>query len=78
LGSDQGSVGFGLALVVVPVLALVRPQALPAVVLSLALPRAQVHDGEGVAFRRRAWLAVAFLAGTEWQGGALDGSTRLL
>jgi hypothetical protein len=46
----QGSVGFGLALVV-PVLALVRPQALPAVVLSLALPRAQVHDGEGVAFR---------------------------
>jgi len=47
----QGSVGFGLALVVVPVLALVRPQALPAVVLSLALPHAQVHDGEGVAFR---------------------------
>ena len=61
----QGSVGFGLALVVVPVLALVLPQALPAVVLSLALlyvnrgwhplalalPRAQVDDGEGVAFR---------------------------
>src|SRR3712207_5166177 len=36
----QGPVGFGLALVVVPVLALVRPEALPAVVLLLAMPTA--------------------------------------
>jgi uncharacterized membrane protein YfcA len=36
----QGSVGFGLALVVVPVLALVRPEALPAVVLLLTMPMA--------------------------------------
>jgi len=36
----QGAVGFGLALVVVPVLALVRPEALPAVVLLLAMPTA--------------------------------------
>jgi len=34
----QGSVGFGLALVAVPVLALVRPEALPAVVLLLTMP----------------------------------------
>jgi hypothetical protein len=36
----QGAVGFGLALVVVRVLALVRPEALPAVVLLLAMPTA--------------------------------------
>jgi uncharacterized protein len=36
----QGSVGFGLALVVVPVLALIRPEALPAVVLLLTMPMA--------------------------------------
>lgn len=36
----QGSVGFGLALVAVPVLAMVRPEALPAVVLLLAMPMA--------------------------------------
>ena len=36
----QGSVGFGLALVVVPVLALIRPEVLPAVVLLLTMPMA--------------------------------------
>ena len=36
----QGAVGYGLALMVVPVLALVRPEALPAVVLLLAMPTA--------------------------------------
>jgi uncharacterized protein len=36
----QGSVGFGLALVVVPVLALIRPEALPGVVLLLTMPMA--------------------------------------
>lgn len=36
----QGSVGFGLALVLVPVLALIRPEVLPAAVLLLTLPMA--------------------------------------
>ena len=36
----QGSVGFGLALLLVPVLAMVRPEALPAVVLLLTMPMA--------------------------------------
>jgi uncharacterized protein len=34
----QGSIGFGLGLVAVPIIALVRPEALPAVILLLALP----------------------------------------
>jgi uncharacterized membrane protein YfcA len=34
----QGSVGFGFALVVVPVLTFVRPDVLPATVLLLTLP----------------------------------------
>ena len=34
----QGSIGFGFALVVVPALTLIRPEALPATVLLLALP----------------------------------------
>lgn len=36
----QGSVGFGLALVVVPVLTLVRPEALPATILLVIMPMA--------------------------------------
>lgn len=36
----QGSVGFGLALVLVPVLALIRPEVLPATVLLLTMPMA--------------------------------------
>jgi len=38
----QGSVGFGFALIVVPVLALVDPETLPATVLLLALPLSSV------------------------------------
>jgi hypothetical protein len=34
----QGSVGFGLALVVVSALTLVRPEALPATVLLIVMP----------------------------------------
>lgn len=49
----QGSVGFGLALVLVPVLALIRPEALPAVVLRLALPM----DAVGELVQR--WVAPA-------------------
>lgn len=38
----QGSVGFGLALVVVPAMTLVSPEALPATVLLLTMPMALV------------------------------------
>lgn len=38
----QGSVGFGLALVVVPAMTLVSPEALPATVLLLTMPLASV------------------------------------
>jgi uncharacterized membrane protein YfcA len=38
----QGSVGFGLALVVVPAMTLVSPEALPATVLLLTMPMAAV------------------------------------
>jgi uncharacterized membrane protein YfcA len=38
----QGSVGFDLALVVVPAMTLVSPEALPATVLLLAMPMASV------------------------------------
>src|ERR671916_3162527 len=51
----QGEVGYGLALVVVPVLALVQPEALPAVVLLLAMPAAGFMVREGLRFRGRAW-----------------------
>ena len=44
----QGSVGFGFALIVVPILALADPESLPATVLLLALPLTSV-----VAFRER-------------------------
>ena len=44
----QGSVGFGFALIVVPILALADPESLPATVLLLALPLSSV-----VAFRER-------------------------
>jgi uncharacterized membrane protein YfcA len=37
-GAVQGSIGFGFALVVVPALTLVRPEAVPAAVLLLAAP----------------------------------------
>lgn len=37
-GAVQGTIGFGFALLAVPVLALIRPEAVPASVLFLALP----------------------------------------
>ncbi len=52
----QGSVGFGLALVVVPVLALVRPETLPAVVLLITMPMAAF-----MAFKERRSVDVAGL-----------------
>lgn len=52
----QGSVGFGLALVVVPVLALVRLEALPAVILLLTMPM-----GAFMAVRERISVDVAGL-----------------
>ncbi len=38
----QGSVGFGFALIVVPILAMVDPESLPATVLLLALPLSSI------------------------------------
>jgi hypothetical protein len=65
----QGSVGFGLALVVVPVLTPVRPKALPATVLLIVTPL-----GAFMAFKerrdRRLWLAYVI------SGRLLDGRRR--
>jgi uncharacterized membrane protein YfcA len=53
----QGSVGFGLALVVVPALTLVRPEALPATVLLIVMPL-----GVFMAFKERRAIDVSGLA----------------
>ena len=53
----QGSVGFGLALVVVSVLTLVRPEALPATVLLIVTPL-----GVFMAFKERRAIDVSGLA----------------
>jgi uncharacterized protein len=53
----QGSVGFGLALVVVPALTLVRPEALPATVLLIVMPL-----GAFMAIRERSAIDVSGLA----------------
>jgi uncharacterized membrane protein YfcA len=50
----QGSVGFGLALVVVPVLTPVRPKALPATVLLIVMPL-----GAFMAFKERRAIDVS-------------------
>jgi len=63
----QGAIGFGFALVVVPVLALLRPGSVPVAVLVLSLPmtvgmaaRERVHaDRTGFG-----WLVLGRLAGT--------------
>lgn len=63
----QGAVGFGLALVVVPVLALVRPEALPAVVLLLAIPTAGFMVAREWRFadaRGLVWILAGRLVGT--------------
>jgi uncharacterized membrane protein YfcA len=53
----QGAIGFGLALVVVPVLTLVRPEVLPAMVLLLMVPMAMI-----MAARERGEIDVTGLA----------------
>ena len=63
----QGSIGFGFALLVVPTLALLSPEALPATVLLIGLPMTSI-----IAFRERRsldlpgffWVAAGYLAGT--------------
>jgi uncharacterized membrane protein YfcA len=54
----QGAVGYGLALVVVPVLALVQSEALPAVVLLLAMPTAGFMVAREWRFAGRAWAGL--------------------
>lgn len=63
----QGSVGFGFALVVVPVLTLVRPEALPATVLLLTIPMAMsmaVRERHAIDVTGLAYLLLGRLAGT--------------
>ena len=63
----QGSVRFGLALVVVPVLTLVQPEALPAVVLLLAMPTAGfivAREWRFVDVRGLVWILSGRLVGT--------------
>ncbi len=63
----QGSVGFGFALVVVPALTLLRPEALPATVLLLSLPMAAtmaVRERHAIDVPGLAYLLLGRLAGT--------------
>ena len=63
----QSALGFGLALVVVRVLALVRPEALPAVVLLLAMPTAGFMVAREWRFadaRGLVWIMAGRLVGT--------------
>jgi hypothetical protein len=70
----QGSVGFGLALVVVPVLALVRPEELPAVMLLLTMPTAGFMIVR-VAFRGREWSYLDLVGASSGDAGG-RGATR--
>lgn len=63
----QGSVGFGFALVVVPVLTFVRPEVLPATVLLLILPLSvtmAVRERQAVEVVGLVYLLAGRLAGT--------------
>ena len=63
----QGSVGFGFALVVVPVLTFVRPEVLPATVLLLTLPLSvtmAVRERQAVEVVGLVYLLAGRLAGT--------------
>ncbi len=63
----QGSIGFGINLVTVPVVALIEPEALPATLIFLALPLAVgmlVHEGDHVDRSGVAWLMLGRLPGT--------------
>jgi uncharacterized protein len=63
----QGSVGFGVNLVAVPVMAVLEPEALPATLVVLALPLAAgmlVREHGHVDRRGLAWLMLGRLPGT--------------
>jgi uncharacterized membrane protein YfcA len=63
----QGSVGFGMNLVVVPVLALVAPDALPAVAVMLGIPIGAAmarHELHAVDRRGVAWIFTGRVPGT--------------
>jgi uncharacterized protein len=79
----QGAVGYGLALVVVPVLALVQSEALPAVVLLLAMPTAGFMVAREWRFAGRAWAGLDSIgpscrcAGGRWATRPDPGSVPL-
>jgi len=63
----QGSVGFGMNLVTVPVLALVVPEALPASVVLLGFPIAGLmmrHEHQAIDRRGVAWVMLGRVPGT--------------
>jgi uncharacterized membrane protein YfcA len=65
--SVQGSIGFGMNLVVVPVLALVEPEALPAVAVLLGLPLSVTmfrHEPHAVDRSGLGWILVGRVPGT--------------
>jgi len=65
--SVQGSIGFGMNLVVVPVLALLEPAALPAVAVLLGLPLSITmvrHEHHAVDRRGVTWIFVGRIPGT--------------
>jgi uncharacterized protein len=63
----QGSVGFGMNLVTVPVLAIVEPAALPATAVLLGLPMSVtmvLHEHRAVDRRATAWILLGRVPGT--------------
>lgn len=63
----QGSIGFGLNLVLVPVVALVEPEALPATTLFLAAPMTVsmvAHEHHHVDRRGATWLTIGRVPGS--------------
>ncbi len=63
----QGSIGFGMNLVTVPVLAIVEPAALPATAVLLGFPMSVtmvLHEHEAVDRRATGWVLVGRVPGT--------------
>jgi uncharacterized membrane protein YfcA len=63
----QGSIGFGMNLVTVPVLAIVEPAALPATAVLIGLPMSVtmvLHEHEAIDRRATAWILLGRLPGT--------------
>lgn len=63
----QGSIGFGMNLVVVPVLALIEPNALPAVAVFLGLPLSVTmfrHEPHAVDRQGLSWILAGRVPGT--------------